>query len=74
MTNPAGIDLATGEGVFVSTHGGGDLSLMLEVVCGRLPCRVCNKRSTSFRASAALGTPSSAKLAGLPDWLKGGGR
>lgn len=23
MTNPAGIDLATGEGVFVSTHGGG---------------------------------------------------
>ena len=33
MTNPAGIDLATGEGVFVSTHGGGDLSLMLEVVC-----------------------------------------
>jgi hypothetical protein len=25
MTNPAGIDLATGEGVFVSTHGG-DLS------------------------------------------------
>jgi len=32
MTNPAGIDLATGEGVFVSTHVGGDLSLMLEVV------------------------------------------
>jgi hypothetical protein len=66
MTNPAGIDLATGEGVFVSTHGGGDLSLMLEVVCrGVALSRIkelllgIGAQSISWNAKLLRGTASS---------------
>jgi hypothetical protein len=65
MTNPAGIDLATGEGVFVSTHGGG--CRMLEVV-GGLACREvlnCDSR-LEFNCAKPLGGRKRARDAGPP--------
>jgi hypothetical protein len=56
MTNPAGIDLATGEGVFVSTHGGGDLSVVdaRGTEAFRLPWTRMAANSTSISTPSQL--------------------